>query len=383
MIDIDLDSTAPELLLNPRLPSDERERLERIHRAVGDLPGHLWVTSSGSTGALKLVGLSKRAILASAAAVNEHLAASNRDVWCLPLPPFHVGGIGILARASLSGAKVCRLDRWDARAFAALVTSDRVTLSALVPAQLADLVTARLNAPDSMRAIVIGGGSTPPQLYADARRLGWPVLPSYGMTECCSQVATASLDSLERSEAPPLQVLGHLEVRLDDGLLAVRGSSLFTAYAIEDESGAPRLLDPKVDGWFRTEDRAVISERDGRTFLEPGGRSSDFLKIGGESVSLARLDEILASVLASFPGTDAAVFAVEDERLGQVVHLAVSESGAAETVLAELSRRVLPFERPRALHVAPIPRSPLGKVRRGELAKNVVREPSNGGPPSS
>ena len=40
-----------------------------------------------------------------------------------------------------------------------------------------------------------GGGALDPSLYKQARDLGWPLLPSYGLTECGSQVATASLSS--------------------------------------------------------------------------------------------------------------------------------------------------------------------------------------------
>ena len=66
--------------------------------------------------------------------------------------------------------------------------------SSLVPAQVLDLVRAGLRPPPVLRAIVVGGGAISAELYRDARALGWPVLPSYGMTECCSQIATATHD---------------------------------------------------------------------------------------------------------------------------------------------------------------------------------------------
>ena len=62
---IDFQSSASHLLLNPRMPAEERERLERL---VPDLDAHVYVATSGSTGAIKLVALAKQAILASAAA---------------------------------------------------------------------------------------------------------------------------------------------------------------------------------------------------------------------------------------------------------------------------------------------------------------------------
>src|SRR5690242_12710153 len=100
---IDWTSDEAHVLLNPRMPSDEETRLRSL---VIDLPGHLWLATSGTTGVLKLAALSKRAMLASAAAVNRHLASDANDLWCCVLPEFHVGGQGIFARAFLSGARV-------------------------------------------------------------------------------------------------------------------------------------------------------------------------------------------------------------------------------------------------------------------------------------
>lgn len=366
---IDLDSPSTELLVNPRLPRREAERLASIVRELPPLERHVWVTTSGSSGALKLVALSKDALLASAAAVNHHLGATGGDVWCRPLPEFHVGGLGIHARARLSSSRVVALEPWSAPAFVSLCRENGVTLSALVPAQVSDLVQAGLRAPAPMRAIVIGGGALAPSLYAAARDLGWPLLPSYGMTEACSQVATAPLASLDGAEFPELEVLSHLEVRIVEGKLALRGASLFTGYGVE-EDGEVRFVDPKRDGWFLSEDAAEIRSDGERTFVRPLGRSSDFIKIGGESSSLARLQEIAERAARRF-GTDAAVLAVPDERLGVVIHLAVSGREAADQVRRAYDEDVLPFERARMIHVVAIPRSPLGKLQREALRRLI------------
>lgn len=349
---IDFHSRETHLLLNPRMPEDERVRLEELSR-VATLDAHVWIATSGTTGALKLTALSKEALLASAAAVNAHLEARARDAWCCVLPTFHVGGLGIHARALLAGARVVSME-WEARRFAEACSAESIAFSALVPAQVSDLVRERLAAPRPLRAIVVGGGALSDALFYEARQLGWPLLRSYGMTECCSQVATASYESDE------LQVLPHLEVRTTaDGRLAIRGASLLTGYALFD-GDTPRFVDPKVDGWLVSEDLGSV---DGRV-LRVEGRRGELVKIGGESVDLKRLDRILDEVLRT-TGGDAAVFAVPDERLGFVIHIAATRDGIAD----EFASRVLPFERPRAVHrVAAIPRSPLGKLLRAKLA---------------
>jgi O-succinylbenzoic acid--CoA ligase len=347
---IDWQSDETHLLLNPRLPDDERRRLEHLAANAPPLPAHVLLATSGTTGALKLTALSKRAILASAAAVNRHLESTAADIWCCVLPTFHVGGLGIYARAHLSGARVMAMP-WDPQAFA----SAAATLASLVPAQVRDLLQQGLTPPKSLRAIVIGGGAFGTEQYGDAVAAGWPVLPSYGMTECCSQIATA------RPGSPDLIVLDHIEVRAEaDGSLAFRGESLLTGYITEDG-----FHDPKVDGWLLTEDRGRLEGN----ILRIRGRSGDFVKIGGESIDLSRLDQILMSIA----GLDAAVVAVPDARLGHVIHLAVASADGAR-IAAEYDARVLPFERARAVHrVAAIPRTPLGKLMRTQLVEELPK----------
>jgi O-succinylbenzoic acid--CoA ligase len=334
---IDFESSESHLLVNPRMPAEERERL-----VVPSMAAHVFVTTSGSTGAVKLVALSKRAILASAAAVNGYFGVAANDVFGAVLPPFHVGGLGVYARAHLSGARVFAME-WDARAFA---DSD-ATIASLVPAQVHDLVRAGVHPRPHLRAILVGGAAFDPELAARARALGWPVYPSYGMSECASTIAIGD----------PLQLLPHLGARIDaEDRLALRGASLFTGYV---EDGV--LTDPKIGGWFVSEDRASL---DGRT-LTITGRPTDFVKIGGESVDLRRLDRILASITA-----EAAVIAEPDERLGHVIHLAMTRDDPR--AVDEFNARVLPFERARAVHrIDEIPRSPLGKLLRRELEKRI------------
>lgn len=345
----DFESDASALLLNPRMPREERERLEALYAQAPPLASHVWLATSGTTGRTRLTALSKQALLASAAAVNRHLQARPSDVWCSVLPEFHVGGLGIVARAALSRSRVIRM-AWDPVTFASL---EEVTLASLVPAQVNDLVRMGLRAPRRMRAVVVGGGALPDAVYREACAAGWPLLPSYGMTECASQVATA------RPGSPELFLLDHLEARVDEGRLTLRGSSLLTGYMSVDG-----FTDPKVGGWFLTEDVGSIEGR----LLRVEGRQGDFVKIGGESVDLGRLDAILAAIA----GERAAVLAVPDRRLGHVIHLAVEEGADPEALRLAYDGRVHPFERARRVHrVAGIPRTALGKLMRGRLAELI------------
>jgi len=171
-----------------------------------------------------------------------------------------------------------------------------------------------------------------------------------GLAACCSTVAVCDV------------LLPHLQARREnDGRLVFRGPSLFTGYAIDDG-----FVDPKVDGWFVSDD---IGEIDGRA-LRVHGRRGEIVKIGGESVDLARLDRILDSVRGD---VDAAIVVVSDHRLGSVIHLAATADDTAE-IVERFNARVLPFERIRGVHVvSEIPRTALQKLMRSRLQDTLER----------
>lgn len=380
---IDLYSDANEILLNPRWPTaDYKALFELATKTQSDLnlKGHVWIATSGSTAnsvsATKLVALSKSALLASGQSVNGHLLGSSQDIWTQVLPQFHVGGLGISVRAQLSGAKVVKAlkdDRWDAEHFYQVLLSESCTLSALVPTQVYDLVSLDLKAPASLRAIVVGGGALDGVLYQKARQLGWPVLPSYGMTETASQIATASLESLQGDTYPAMGLLKHAKVRQNDGgYLEVWAESLFTVYAQNTDSGA-KAWNPKTsDGWFTTEDRGQFINGS----LEIEGRGRDYIKIGGEATNVARLRSILESCAfglnPQWPN-QVTLMDMPSDRLGAEIHLVSTLSDAdTEKVLKHYSEQVLPFEKARKIYyMNEIPRSDLGKILWAELRSKI------------
>ncbi len=239
----------------------------------------LWILSSGTSSVdeVKAVGLPLGAIEVSARAVNAHLKATRADRWLLTLPTYHVGGLGILVRAKLAGSAVVSLTKWDAHAFVAAVRSQGITLTSLVPTQVYDLVSSGLSAPKNLRAIVVGGGALDVSLYAQARVLDWPLLPSYGLTECASQVATASLDSLGEDFYPDFEILKHVQVKTREGRVFLKSEALCRWIARMKKSGEFSLEDPLRDGWLATEDQAE---------LRAGGRAIRFLGRRDEIVKI-------------------------------------------------------------------------------------------------
>lgn len=347
----------PRLFTNPRAP---------LADPPAQLPDDALVfQTSGSTGEPSLVCLTREAMLANAAAVNAWLGATSQDVWLRVLPEFHVGGQSIHLRAELSGSRVVVDEgKWDAQRFIRLVSEQSVTLTSLVPAQVFDLVAAGLASPPGLRAVFVGGGRLENTLYQKARALGWPVLPSYGMTEASSQVATARLESLlspPEIGGPSLELLPCWEARVNDtGCFQLRGAPLLSGRMVRTADGweSQRAVDD--DGWFTTNDRVTLAGR----ILTPLGRSDRVVKVLGELVDLDAIEAALAA--AGLPPDRGVVIALPDERAGLKPWL-VTDFPAAEAILAQANEKLPPFARLAGVKLQELPRSPLGKVLRAEV----------------
>ncbi len=337
--------------------------------------GRVLVATSGSGGEPAWVVLTKEALLASARAVNAYLAVGEGDHWLCALPDFHVGGLGVHARAFAAGIAVTTFPgRWRGRAreFAAYCANAGATLTSLTPTQVHDLVAENLPAPDRLRAVVVGGGRLTTELGRQARELGWPVLASYGMTEAGSQIATEALAALESPYSGEwLPVLPGWEIGVgEDGRLRIRGDALCSGRLRRTESGGWRF--EEIADWFETTDRGELRETaTGARELKFLGRMDDLVKRLGELVSLDRIRERLGETLREL-GMFGTVLALPDARAG---HRLVAVIEGHESAGAEISEAL---ERHNARHEAleriegwqclpELPRTGLGKIAFADL----------------
>jgi O-succinylbenzoic acid--CoA ligase len=315
----------------------------------GLFAGHHFFRTSGSSGEEKWVALSEEALEWSARSVVEALEITSEDVLGLALPEVHVGGFGMGVRARISGARLARFEeKWDAGNFSRWCEVEGVTVLSLVPTQVHDLVAAGCGGGKSLRVIVVGGGALENELSGQAKALGWPVVPSYGMTETCSQVATG--------EGLPL--LPGWEAKMVEGCLALKGGGLLTAL-IRREAEGFSAIDPMVDGWFLTQDRVELGSRGLRVL----GRADRLVKVLGELVDLESLEKFWRTEL----GGDVALVARPDERRGSGLYLFFE--GGDERITSINATLPGPARLMGWEIVARLPRSPLGKLDRVTLMK--------------
>lgn len=335
------------------------------------IPALVYFKTSGSSGEPKWIGLSREALRVSADAVNRHLGVGATSVWALALPIEHVGGFGVVMRAMEAGCGLERFERkWSAPEFAVWLAEVRATHLSLVPTQVHDLVTAGLQAPASLRAVVVGGGCLSVADGRAARELGWPVLSSYGMTEAGSQIATQGLELLDSSYSPePLGLLPCWEARSgDSGRIEIRGEGLFSGRLKHEKSNW--RFEKREGEWFVTSDSGAVEGRE----IRIAGRADALVKILGELVDPAEVQaEIVAVSAGGIRERELAVVAVDDARAGKrlvLVHERSVPSAMIGTALLSYHGQCPGFRRISAtVAVDRIPRSPLGKPLGSELSR--------------
>lgn len=358
------ESDAVELRLNPKRPVD----VEGLHAFVEDELGiraALILASSGSGGVAKFVVLSKAAVLVSARAVNALGGLTRDDIWLGNLSTFHVGGIGIHARAYANGAKVVPIpwDGWtrDGAAFLTAINEARATLASLTPTHLWDLVRVGAKAPETLRGLFLGGGRIDPALVAQARDLGWPVWPTYGMTETASQVAT-SVDG--NPEWLPLLPIWEARAG-EEGRLWLKGDALCEGTVAKVDGRWVFHSARDGDGWMATGDACELRDSELR-FLS---RLDGAVKISGELVSLPILNDRLAVL-----GIVGMVVAVPEPRRGNELVL-VCEHGHTDVKL-RFNEDLPPIEQvARVIEVESLPRTEIGKLNRAAIETMACNRP--------
>ncbi len=359
-----LEMRTPVLLLHPRLTAPERDEQEAAAARAGPLPhakAAAIIYTSGTTGTPRAAVLSRGALEASAAASAANLGWKADDRWLLCMPIAHVGGLSIVTRCLVARRCVVLTPKFDAQRLPSVIADRRVTLASFVPAMLARALDAHpeWRAPPHLRAILVGGAALPAALLRRAVERGFPVLPSYGLTESCAQIVAvpyaARRDPAEYGSGMPL---AGVQARIVDGRIQVRGPMLMAGYW-----NGPSLAPGE---WFDTGD---IGEIDARGCVHVHARRTDLIVTGGENVYPAEVERALEAM----PGIRAAgVFGVASDEWGQEVAAALVASAAPPRdfdLALHVVARLAPHKRPRHVcYVSELPHSAGGKLDRAALA---------------
>jgi len=328
-------SDGPALALSPISSNSVNSRIAMI------------VSTTGSSGISKEVGLTASSLLASAKASNSYLGAEFGATWSLLLPLNHIAGLNVLIRALELGTTPTNLLGYEGK-------FPKVDFTAIVPTQL----FRALNGDDNLlshlqgaKAVLVGGAALSSELRNQATALGINLVETYGSTE-------TSGGCIYNGEP-----LSGVEVEFrSNAQLAIKGSVIAHSYLNENLT----LLDE--NGWYLTSDFGSMVE--GKVVIE--GRIDDVIISGGENISLSAIEAVITT---EFPHLQCAAFAVPNDEWGQALHIAlVNSNPELDSQIQELLQSKLGAvaKAKSILHLSELPLIGIGKVDRKELARQLV-----------
>ncbi len=329
----------------------------------------LIIATSGTTGTARGVMLSGANLAAAVKGSKERLDLGPEDVWLACLPLVHIAGFSILLRCAEAGATALLHEGFEPIRIWEDLDRRKVTHLSVVPGMLSRLLDCSNDSPPptSLRTVLVGGGPLSGTLAGRAREAGWPLCPTYGMSETASQIATlcALADDWQPGDVGAL--LPNVRVKIVDdagqltqqlGRIHIAGPTVMRGYA--NPEGVPGL--GLSQGGFTSSDLGYL---DPRGHLHVVGRVDEVLVSGGENIHPLEVEKRLSD----YPGIqDVAVISRTDSTWGDRL-IALVVGHVDEAALSSWCRGHLPPPlRPREfIKVTQIPRNHLGKIDRRVL----------------
>lgn len=353
--------------------------------------------TSGSTGLAKGAVSTHRAVttavyayamgLATLKAIREGRGETVPDPKTLVnVPLFHVTGeVPVMLNSFVVARTMVLMPKWDAGEALRLIEKERITYFVGVPTMSLEL----MQHPDrdkhdlsSLSDIAAGGAARPVAHVTRLKEAFTAAQPAlgYGLTEtnavgCGSFWSNyaAKPASTGRPQRPLVEIaiLGEGDAHLgpgERGEIGIRSAANLRCYWNDPEATREVFTG---DGFVRTGDIGYLDEDD---YLFIVDRKKDIIIRGGENISC---QEVEAAIYAHEKVSEASVFGVADERLGEVPVAVVYAEGGDLTegeLLGFLEGKLAKFKLPAEVVFKgePLPRLGTGKIDkmtlRGERA---------------
>jgi len=302
----------------------------------------VWQTkTSGSTGAPKLIEISKYQMEASAkASLHFFLLNKDTDGLILCLSAAHVGGFMVLVRALIGD-----LDLWILEPSSKPIPSQSIIIKkkkwfvSMVPLQLEALIEENGIATSYFKGILLGGAAISAAHKLQLNPLQCPVNQSYGMTETVSHIALRKIYEPKKSidfKNEPYILLPGIEIKQNEnGCLVVKG-------AVTN------------DIWIQTNDLVKINDDKSFFFL---GRIDGIINSGGLKVNPGELISHF-EILFSRQELEFQILGISDQKLGEKVVLAFISNRKSifhssqywAEVIGKLAKQLDPRILPRAVY---------------------------------
>jgi len=280
-----------------------------------------------------------------------HVFGLTVDLW---LPIYH--GMSMLTYANpLDFKKVCTIVRENKASF--LVGTPSFFWGYLRKSEPGDF--------ESLRIALTGADKCPEALRDGFKnKHNITVFEGYGATECSPVISTNTPDFNRPGSVgkpiPGLQVrIEHYETGKacapeEDGRILVKGDSVMKGYFNDFEQTSLHIR----SGWYDTGDMGNI-DSDG--YLWHVGRLKRFVKIGGEMVSLVKIEDVLEKFLPE--ETHCCVVEIPDARKGARIVAVVTTPLDEKVVLKQMAKTLPAISLPKIFLVwETLPKMGSGKI---------------------
>jgi len=353
-------------------------------RAVGADQPAFWLYSSGTTGKPKGIVHAHRSIYPAGQVMREvfALGAGDRVMTTSKLFFAYALEMGFLGALAIGATSILNPDWAEAAPVAALAARHRPSAFFSVPSfyrRLLSLPQEQLAPFSHIAHFVSAGERMPAPVLEQWRRVtAREVLGVYGMSETfCVCLATPPGQHSALRTGKPLHGVqtrlltpqGGEAAAAEPGVLWVRHPALALGYANLPQKTAAQFQ----DGWFCTNDLFL---RDAEGCFTHQGRSDELVKIAGQYVQPAELEEAVAAEsaigeAACAPVTDSDGF----ERLALFVTARGEASAAVAAAERACAERLPRHKRPKWIRVVDeLPRTGTGKVQRFRLRESLESE---------
>jgi acyl-[acyl-carrier-protein]-phospholipid O-acyltransferase/long-chain-fatty-acid--[acyl-carrier-protein] ligase len=335
--------------------------------------------TSGSEKNPKAVELTHRNIFSNIESFSEAVGLSDQDRMFANLPFFHVFGLTINLWTPLYHGMtiISYANPTDYSTIVSRIRCEKPTVMAGTPGFLQGYLRKSEQGDfRSLRLVVCGADKCPETVRQEFHeKHGITLYEGYGATETSPVISVNTPgDNKPGSVGKPLP---GVQVRIEDyetgedcppgrtGRILVSGDAVMKGYYGDLEETSMRIR----HGWYDTGDMGFVDE-DG--FLWHAGRLKRFVKIGGEMVSLVKVEDVLERLLPA--DVSCCVVDIPDVRKGAKIVAAVTKAVDERMLLQRMAGHLPNISLPRQMVVIEeLPKMGSGKIDFRRVAE-MVRE---------
>jgi acyl-[acyl-carrier-protein]-phospholipid O-acyltransferase/long-chain-fatty-acid--[acyl-carrier-protein] ligase len=324
--------------------------------------------TSGSEKDPKAVQLTHRNISSNIRSFSAMLKLYENDIMLANLPYFHVFGLTVNLWTPLyfGMSIVTYANPLDYKSVCTILREEKPTVMVGTPSFLwGYLRKSEAGDFDSIRLIVSGADKCPDALRKEfLEKHGKTLYEGYGATETSPVISLNTPD--HNKPASVGKVLPDVDVRIENyetgkecrpgvvGRILVKGDMVMKGYLHDFEETSMRIR----HGWYDTGDMGYL---DKDAFLWHSGRLQRFVKIGGEMVSLVKVEDVLLKHLPG--GVSCCVVEVPDALKGVRIVAAVTKKFEEKKIVKRMSEQLPNIALPKQFVVIEeLPKMGSGKI---------------------